>query len=169
MNRNLHIPAGQVRLISPFFNLKPSQGSPRGMFIAPSLLINEPLKRTTPKTVSLDGVIFANGDFYGPDLLHLSKRYAAFRNAERDEAKSIQYHSSKGPSPWDARSIEVLLDSHIEEGRRGHDGIEEIWWQSRRTEAELLKKRLADKGVDHLRECVGRRLRYKPVYLTKVA
>lgn len=84
---------GHVRLLSPVFNLSTLDWTPWASrpneWLPPHAASRLP-PPTLGVTALLDGVVWGNGGFYGPNETHVLERYFILRIAEHDEALSIR-------------------------------------------------------------------------------
>lgn len=81
--------AGDVRLISPVFNLSPTEyGQSQYFSESYPAAIYPHFGDTVSVAPSLDGVV-SEGKYYGPDRTHFVLQFRVFRAAEHDEVLSI--------------------------------------------------------------------------------
>jgi hypothetical protein len=102
----------------------------------------------------IDGVVWADGSFSGPNRTHLLELYFALRSADHDEALAIRGLIDSGATE---AQIGSRLAAEIERGQ--HDtgrGIRARYVADRSSAAELLQRQLLrPNGLERLRKTVN--------------
>jgi hypothetical protein len=137
---------GETRLVSPYFNIGTTQyllqHDSIGQLIT-SLVSNSPIMSQhlfTSVAAYIDGTIFEDGSYTGPDHFKLVLRYQALRDAERDEANSIlPLVEANAP----ASQIQNLLQQDADKGHTlrtvpGHPDRNTLYSLYRSREAQHL-------------------------------
>lgn len=105
---------GEERLISPLFNLSPSEFQDHPSFSEefPSALYPHFSERMTI-TAQLDEVVYADGSFSGSNATRLLQLYRCSRNAEHDEAIEVLSLANSGA---DQVTLDKMLKTHMTRG-----------------------------------------------------
>jgi hypothetical protein len=142
---------GESVLVTPFFDLLPSEfaASPTGWhsLVKPSepgaFLLSQAVAGATV-SITFDAVIFKDRKFMGPDKYRLSRRVAASRNGEHDEARAILKLLKAGLSNEQIRSaiIARARTARFGVGRKG------FYMQARKEFARIFLHKLANSDRD---------------------
>jgi hypothetical protein len=162
------IKPGDLRLISPYFHTSPAGYTAKGRTLDAFIPRDISLSYADAVSVAIDCVVYAHGTFTGPDNHELRKHYIAVRNAEHDEAYSVNLHlkALSGPDTVDLYKIDALLQYHHTYGAQASgSSAKTIYWNARSVEAAILRRKLSSGGLESLKKCIGRRLRYRPASL----
>lgn len=143
-----------IRLISPLFNVTPKDyqwyQSFGEMFPASHF---PPLNGATSVDVSLDGVVYNDGTFIGPDKRHILQRHVMARFAERDEvlgALSL-INSSKAPQFIVAGQLQQILDQQVQWKNKAYQfTLLARYVRARGRSAEDLQRILRDRALSGL-------------------
>jgi hypothetical protein len=156
MNRGAmeYIPPGVVRLIAPMFNLTTKDYESFHTFgemfpashFPPSgglVLVDE----------EVDGVVYGDGTFIGPDKTRVLQRYLMAKFAARDEMlaalKFIQ--TSTVPQATLLSSVAQMLNQHFLWGVRAHQGsLLALYVRARGRSARDLETLLRNRGLSSL-------------------
>jgi hypothetical protein len=117
-----YIPPGGVRLISPFFNVTPSQYQSHPNFAQMYPAANYPpadgLASVEPE---VDGVVYTDGTFIGPDRTLILQRYVVGRFAERDEALEVlKFIESAMAGPLLAPQLLQMLNQEVQRDNKAY-------------------------------------------------
>lgn len=167
--------AGATKLVSPFFHWT-KQRFPRILAINAAWILlqgasRKPLVASVQNAasvqVTLDGVVFGDGVFTGPDTSDLYERFESEQKAEVDEGMWMLNRFSSGTA---AEQIREGLSQQIYEGRNaaGAD-LESLYAAARGREATRLLGVLDQRGQTVLQNVAARLARANPMTLSKQA
>jgi hypothetical protein len=142
------LPAGQSRLVTPFFNWTPAfyrtNPAPNWKTVLkptePAVFLISELPKATQVKVSLDGVVFSDWKLMGPDKHALGWKIRSRRNAEHDEGLVV-YKLMKSGAP-DSQIIETLQEHGS--APRSNDKDHRWYQQARKVHAQILLRAFQD-------------------------
>jgi hypothetical protein len=157
--------ANEVRLLSPSFAFFQRQS-----FSALSAQIRanvEVADRDAVISSSIDGVVFQDGTFAGPDEARLQDRFECERSGQHDEGYSMTLALRNQLSDDE---IAAKLNEHIQKGwtYRGRVNRESFYHVSRGNEAQLLLQLLKQGGRTKFQEAVTQLLKMPRVQLRRL-
>jgi len=149
---------GTSRLISPFFNVATSGVRNTLGDLKNNPHLQSPYLNATNVSISLDAVVYADGQCEGPDVYGLTTLFRATRSAEHDEGVSIllKVRSSQNVHDLDGFLARHMHLSALAEGT----SADAHYTRARGYEAELMRRLLASNGVKALVANATRRARY---------
>ncbi len=112
--------------------------------------------------MALSARVFIGGTQAGTRGVDLLSTYDAMRNAEHDEAYSMEQHLQKMTSPT-IDSVDSILSTHVERGMSMMGtSVRATYWRSRGQEAAILRRVLSQGGLPTFRLSLDKRLTYTP-------
>lgn len=146
-----------IRLISPLFNVTPKEYAatpsfgrvyPAGHF--PST------KGMIPLDSGVDGVVYSDGTFIGPDKTHILQRYVMARFAARDEAlEAINFIKSSTMRPLaGVQLLQMLSQERQRDGRASQTNLLARYVRARGRSAQDVKRILDERGVSGLQDAL---------------
>jgi hypothetical protein len=146
---------GDIRLISPIFNLSPTQYLSQRNALSQKLAVFSPLppySSTDIKSIkaTVDAAIYDDGAYAGLDRFELLREYQCTRDAERDVAESVlKLKGSEAPVSEIVASLErdaqAGLNANTSRGER-----DAIYALHRGEEAQALLNLYSRRGLDSL-------------------
>jgi hypothetical protein len=118
-----YISPGEVRLVSPMFNVSPQEyvHSPSFARWYPAIdFFVRWAAGSTSVDVAMDGVVYADGTFIGPDRTRVLERYVMARFAARDEALAALNRIDSPPKT--PLAIKGRLEEMFERDFKSNDG-----------------------------------------------
>lgn len=138
---------GDIRLVSPVFNLSPSEYAQHPDFEGqyPSTMYPH-FSSSMIVQSALDGVVYSDGTFAGPNQTQILQLYRCYRNAEHDEALAILEMTASHTSP---ASINESLNKDVLRGysAQGKD-VQAMYHNARAESADLMRLTLKRVGPD---------------------
>ncbi len=156
-----YLPPRYIRLIAPMFNVTPKEyerDKPSyGWYPANSFPRSEGLSSVD---VNVDGVVYGDGTFIGPDKTRVLQSYLMAKFAERDEilAALNLIRSSAGTSPLAVVSqLEKMFNDEFQFSQRAYqDSLLAKYVRARGTTATDLSRILQDRGLTGFEKLLGR-------------
>jgi hypothetical protein len=158
---------GESRLLSPWFSLTKAQfasmqggnGSQDALSAFLRAQTAGPAKDTKLLSASVDGVVFGDAHFVGPDESKLFDHFECERNGQHDEGSSISRFLSNNASD---QEIIDTLNAHIQKGQlsRGGNDRESLYYTARGTEAQMLLQIFKQAGRSDLQRTVDQLLKF---------
>jgi hypothetical protein len=171
--RNI-VPAGQSRLVTPFFHWTPADYQSKKAVdwktaIEPTdpgeFLVSE-LPKATQMKPSLDAVIFTDWKMIGPNKHKLGTKIRARRNAEHDEGVAVLRLMKKGAS--DSEIVQTLRE-HGAAPRSNNTSLNARWYeQSRRLHAQILLRAFQDSDRSNFKNALVRLKTQRKTVITRL-
>jgi hypothetical protein len=148
---------GELRLISPLFNLSPAEFSAGGSGLIQLLSTSSshpPYSSTNISsiTATVDAAIYEDGGAAGPDHFQLIKRYGSIRDAEHDEGASLLTILDSNAA---AGEVVAFLQKDIATGQASKTSggdRDSIYALHRGEEAQTLLALYQRSGIEALRQ-----------------
>lgn len=148
-----YIPPGVLRLISPRFNLTPKQyqANPHFAQMNPANSF-PPSNELSSVDVAVDGVMYNDGSFIGPDTTRVYEEYVAARFAERDEAiAALKLIKSSTAGSLVAQQLSQTLTQEAQRDWRAHQStFLARYVRARGRSARDIQRILSTRGVSGL-------------------
>lgn len=148
-----YLPPGGIRLIGPMFNLTSKRYEGYHSFAQMYPASSFPSAGLSSVNVKVDGVVYEDGSFIGPDTTQIFERYVMARFAVRDEALSALnlIHSSTAPQLTVAQQLQQSLNQEMQrDGRATQRTLLALYVQARARSAQDLLDILASRHFNGL-------------------
>lgn len=157
---------GQVRLVAPFFDIKPYEwrqlSAHPGWFEKLHSGADLPHYDNQVVTPEVDGVVYSDGSFRGPDRMRVLERYYNARDAEHDEALVIKRLVDNGAS---ASQVAAKLRVARERGKDDQGRYMRAGYiRARRQAAIFLQRILQRSGLAYVRAEVDGMVQVMPPF-----
>lgn len=145
------IPPGDLRLISPLFNVTSQEYQANSEFSEEYPASHFPYSQGLASVdVDVDGVVYADGSFIGPNKTHIAERCAAAQFAARDEARSVLnlIQSSTVPQSVLAQQLQQAFNQAIQREVSVHqENLLARYVSARGESAQDVRRILRNRGV----------------------